>query len=115
MDAALAESAFLKRAVEATTRMAKERGVLDQIERKLEQADVALRPAEFLFFWVAIVKLAFPFATDTAKEMLARYRRTSSSSQLLNRCSRGDEFLARLASQSDAATGENRSMPLRVD
>jgi tight adherence protein B len=50
----LAESAFLKRAVEATTRMAQERGVVDRIERKLEQADLALRPAEFLFFWVAI-------------------------------------------------------------
>lgn len=50
----LAESAFLKRAVEATSRMAQERGILDRIERKLEQADVALRPAEFLFFWLAI-------------------------------------------------------------
>jgi tight adherence protein B len=56
----LAESAFMRRAVEATTRMARERGLLDRIERKLEQADLALRPAEFLFFWVAIAAVLVP-------------------------------------------------------
>jgi tight adherence protein B len=56
----LAESALLRRAVNTTARLARDRGILDRIERKLEQADLALRSAEFLFFWVAIAVVLVP-------------------------------------------------------
>jgi tight adherence protein B len=56
----IAESALLRRAVATTARMARERGLLDRIEKKLEQADLALRPAEFLFFWVVIAAVLIP-------------------------------------------------------
>ena len=51
----LADSAFIKRAVDATGRFANDRGILDVLEKKLEQADLPLRPAEALFFYLAAV------------------------------------------------------------
>ena len=53
-----AESAFIQRAVNATGRIARERGILDILEKKLEQADLPLRPAEALFFYLAAAALA---------------------------------------------------------
>jgi tight adherence protein B len=47
----LAQTAFVRRAVDATARLAKERGLLDIAESKLEQADLPIRPAEALFFY----------------------------------------------------------------
>jgi tight adherence protein B len=52
-DGSLVQTAILQRAVETTRRIAEERGVLDAIETKLDQADIALRPAEALFFYLA--------------------------------------------------------------
>jgi tight adherence protein B len=61
----LADSAILRRAVATTANLARDRGILDRIERKLEQADLALRPAEFLFFWVAIAAVLIPAGAIT--------------------------------------------------
>jgi tight adherence protein B len=50
-DGALAQTALVQRAVETTARFAEERGILQNVETRLEQADLALRPAEALFFY----------------------------------------------------------------
>ena len=49
----LVESAILRRAVEATATLARQQGLLDSIEVKLDQADLKLRPAEAVFFVLA--------------------------------------------------------------
>jgi len=54
----IAESALIRRAVDTTARIAKERGVLDTVERKLEQADLPLRAPEALFFTMVGALLA---------------------------------------------------------
>ena len=51
-EVAFAESALIRRAVDTTARIARERGVLDVIEKKLEQADLPLRAAEALLFTI---------------------------------------------------------------
>ena len=51
-DGSLIQSAIVQRAVDATGRLARERGLLELIENKLEQADLALRPAEALFIYL---------------------------------------------------------------
>ena len=51
-DGSLIQSAIVQRAVDATGRLARERGLLEVIENKLEQADLALRPAEALFIYL---------------------------------------------------------------
>ncbi len=48
----LAQTALMRRAVGATARLAKGRGILESLEIKLEQADLPLRPAEAFFFYV---------------------------------------------------------------
>ena len=49
----LVESAIVRRAVEATASLARQQGLLDSIEVKLDQADLKLRPAEAVFFVIA--------------------------------------------------------------
>jgi len=49
------DSAFMQRAVGFTARIAEERGVLARVERMMEQADLPLRAAEALFFYVSAV------------------------------------------------------------
>lgn len=51
-DVNLAQTAILKKAVEATAKVARERGVLQQVEAKLEQADLPVKAAEALFFYL---------------------------------------------------------------
>jgi tight adherence protein B len=51
-EVAFAESALIRRAVDTTARIARERGLLDIIEKKLEQADLPLRAAEALLFTI---------------------------------------------------------------
>lgn len=46
------DSAFLQRAIGATARIAEERGVLARVESQLEQADLPLRAAEAIFFYL---------------------------------------------------------------
>ncbi len=46
----LADSAFIKRAVAETAKLAEERGLLVKVRTRLEQADLPLKPAEALFF-----------------------------------------------------------------
>jgi len=94
-------TAFMQKAVETTTRMAKNRGVLDSIETKLEQANLALRPAEALFFYgIAVVVgtalglvlngpvmglialLAFGLVPPAALSFLAKRRLKKFNSQL---------------------------------
>ena len=51
-DLDLAQTAMVQRAVDATARLAKDRGILEAVERKLEQADLPVKPAEALFFYL---------------------------------------------------------------
>jgi len=46
------QSQLVKRAVDATGRLANDRGLLEVVESKLEQADLALRPAEAIFVYL---------------------------------------------------------------
>ncbi|MGH2684353.1 MAG: type II secretion system F family protein, partial [Actinomycetota bacterium] len=51
----LAETAFLKRAVQITANVAERQGVLPKLEAALERADLPLRAGEALFFYVCAV------------------------------------------------------------
>jgi tight adherence protein B len=53
----IAESALIRRAVAMTAGLARDRGVLQILERKLEQADLPLRAPEALFFTLATAVL----------------------------------------------------------
>lgn len=57
-DGSMVETAIMKRAIDTTARIAAERGVLEKLESKLEQADLTLRPAELLFFSLVVAVLA---------------------------------------------------------
>jgi tight adherence protein B len=52
-DSGLAQTAFLQRAVDMTEDFAERQGFLEKVERLLERADLPLRAAEALFFYVA--------------------------------------------------------------
>jgi tight adherence protein B len=54
---ALAQTALLKRAVEATEHFADQQGFLTRVERTLEKADIPLRAGEAMFFYMAAVLL----------------------------------------------------------
>lgn len=56
-DGALAQTAFLQRAVEMTEDFAEKQGFLENVSSLLERADLPLRAAEALFFYVAGVIL----------------------------------------------------------
>jgi tight adherence protein B len=58
----LLQSDLVRKAVETTERLANERGLLDTIEAKLEQADVALRPGEAFVVYLVVALLAAAFA-----------------------------------------------------
>jgi tight adherence protein B len=58
----LLQSDFVRRAVQTTERIAHERGIFDTVEAKLEQADLALRPAEALFFYLVAAVVVTGFA-----------------------------------------------------
>ena len=51
--ASLATSALMQRAVAATQEIAERQGILARVEKQLDQANLALRPAEAIFFYVA--------------------------------------------------------------
>jgi tight adherence protein B len=55
----LVESPLLQRAVSAVEDIAAKRGVIDYLEAKLEQANLAIRPAEALFLYLVAVVLSF--------------------------------------------------------
>lgn len=63
-DDGYAQTAFVQRAVELTEEIATKQGVLVKVEQKLEMADLPLRAAEALFFYIAgalvITVLGFP-------------------------------------------------------
>ncbi len=55
----LSQSAFLQRAVELTEGFAQKQGFLEELEHRLERADIPLRAAEVLFFYlIAVLVLA---------------------------------------------------------
>ncbi|MEO6989160.1 MAG: type II secretion system F family protein [Aquihabitans sp.] len=54
-DGSFAQTALLQRAVEITEDFAERQGFLEKIERMLERADLPLRAAEALFFYLAAV------------------------------------------------------------
>jgi tight adherence protein B len=53
VDDSLAQTAFVQRAVELTGELAAKQGALVKVEKKLERADLPLRAAEAIFFYVA--------------------------------------------------------------
>ncbi len=63
-DQGFAQTAFVQRAVELTEEIAEKQGVLVKVEALMEQADLPLRAAEALFFYVAaaavVALLGFP-------------------------------------------------------
>jgi tight adherence protein B len=56
-DSGLSQTAFLRRAVEASESFAERRGFLEALEGKLEKADLPLRAGEAMFFYAAVVVL----------------------------------------------------------
>jgi tight adherence protein B len=58
----LLQSDFVRKAVETTERIASDRGILDVIEAKLEQADLALRPGEAFVVYLVAALLVTAFA-----------------------------------------------------
>jgi tight adherence protein B len=52
LDAAVASSPILQRAVEVTANLASRRGLLGSVERSLRAADVPVRPAEVILAWI---------------------------------------------------------------
>ncbi len=54
-DHSLAKGAMMKRAVAITGDLAQRQGLLTRVEEMLERADLPLRPAEAVFFYMAIV------------------------------------------------------------
>jgi tight adherence protein B len=51
----LVDFSFVRKAVDTTAKLAQNKGVLELVEQRLEQADLPLRAAEALFFWSAAV------------------------------------------------------------
>jgi tight adherence protein B len=70
-DVVLAETGFVRRAVDTTAKLADDRGLLEVVEQRLEQADLPLRAAEALFFWVAAVAILTALAFFVAGIMAA--------------------------------------------
>jgi tight adherence protein B len=68
-DVRMAETAFVKRAVEMTGRFAEERGVLQWVERQLEQADLPLRAAEAIFFWLSSIVVLTLFGLFSTRSL----------------------------------------------
>jgi len=56
-EGSLVQTALMQRAVQTTARIAQERGILDRVETLLEQASLALRPAEAILFYAVGVSL----------------------------------------------------------
>lgn len=54
----LTQTPILQRAVEATGSFAEQRGILTKVEGLLERANLPLRPAEALFFYLVVIALA---------------------------------------------------------
>jgi tight adherence protein B len=63
-DGSMVETAIMRRAIDTTARLAADRGLLEIVEGKLEQADLTLRPAEMIFFAavVAVLGMVVGFA-----------------------------------------------------
>jgi tight adherence protein B len=66
----LAETALVRRAVDVTARLAEERGALQWVERQLEQADLPLRAAEAIFFYLASVVVLTLLGAATTRSLL---------------------------------------------
>ena len=62
-DSSLATSALLQRAVDMTESFAEKQGFLSKAEGMLERANLPLRAAEAIFFYAALVLVAFLLAT----------------------------------------------------
>jgi tight adherence protein B len=70
-DGSVVQTAIVARAVAATGRFADKQGVLERVETMLERADLSLRPAEALFFYVVGVLLVTIVAVFTEGPILA--------------------------------------------
>lgn len=69
-DTGLARTALIQRAVDMTEEIAERQGILAQAEDKLERADLPLRAAEALFFYVALVVVAGLLGLVLTKSLL---------------------------------------------
>jgi tight adherence protein B len=70
---ALAQTAFLRRAVQATESFAERQGFLERTERLLEKADLPLRAGEALFFYAAGVLLLIGVAFALTSNLLGTF------------------------------------------
>jgi tight adherence protein B len=63
-DGSKADTALVKKASDALAELAERRGALERLEQSLEQADIALRPGEAMFFYLAatLMSAALGFA-----------------------------------------------------
>jgi tight adherence protein B len=68
-DVRMAETAFVKRAVEMTGKFAEDRGILQWVERQLEQADLPLRAAEAIFFWLSSIVVLTLFGLFSTRSL----------------------------------------------
>ena len=66
----LAETAFLKRAVQVTTNLAERQGFLPKVEAALERADLPLRAGEALFFYVCAVGVTSLMAVAATRSLM---------------------------------------------
>jgi tight adherence protein B len=66
----LAQTKVLQRAVELTGQFAENRGYLARIERSLERADLPLRAAEALFFYVALTVVVTALALVLSQNLI---------------------------------------------
>jgi tight adherence protein B len=97
----LADSQIIRKAVATTAKVAENRGLLEVVQKKLEQADLPLRPAEALFFTglvaviamvlgavvkgvlgLALAGLLFAYLPLAVTNFLAKRRRKKFTSQL---------------------------------
>ena len=70
-DRSFAHTAFVRRAVATTGRLAEQRGILRPLEIRLEQADLRLSASEALFFFAAGVFLVFVLGLALGGPLLA--------------------------------------------
>jgi len=70
-EGSMIQTAFIQRAVDATGKFARERGLLEIVEAKLEQADLVLRPAEALFVYLIAAVLVTALALFAGGPVLA--------------------------------------------
>jgi tight adherence protein B len=69
-DHGLVQTQFLQRAVDFTSQMAERQGLVTKVEGMLERANLPLRAAEALFFYLAVVVVSFLLVTVATSSLI---------------------------------------------